>query len=289
MASRPPEDRILHVLVMLDPGAPSAEALEAVTSFSAGRPARLLGLFVEDADLHRLAELPFAREIRFAGGTESALEPGRLSQEIERQMVEVRQRFEEASASLRLASSFRVVRGQVLEEVERAAAEADLLLIGRAGRRAGLRNWQARALGLLPGRIRKTVVYVQESWATGRTVVAYWDGDDESRVNVETAHALATAEGAPLLVLTPSAELRGPLEELLERLGSAGRIELVPPLGSDRALGEWTRLLQRVESRVLLLPSDHPEIDDRLLGRLLDRLDCSLVVVAAPGSAPSAA
>ena len=56
---------IRRILVALDASRHSLAALEAAAELAARLKAELVGLFVEDIDLLRLAGLPFAREIRY--------------------------------------------------------------------------------------------------------------------------------------------------------------------------------------------------------------------------------
>jgi hypothetical protein len=283
--------KAMRVLVVLDPAAPRPETLEALACLTGGRSVSLLGLYIEDADLLSLARLPFAREVRLGGGPLVALDSQAVTHALEAQAERVRRLFESASAALRLSSSFRVVRGNVEEELKRAALEADLLLIGRAGRGAGARNWQTRVLGRLPGKTRKTVVYVQEAWHKGKATVVYHDGDEESRSALALAAHMANLEKTPLVVIIAA----GPtVEELAQTVRSQLRdwniqapVEIVEPLGSAQSLETWRRLLLRLDARVLVVPAGHPEIDDRLLAGLLDRLECSLIVVNDPDGEPA--
>ncbi|MGB7837261.1 MAG: universal stress protein, partial [Terrimicrobiaceae bacterium] len=56
---------IRRILVALDASAHSRAALEAACELALGLDAELSGLFVEDINLLRLAQLPFASEISY--------------------------------------------------------------------------------------------------------------------------------------------------------------------------------------------------------------------------------
>ena len=276
----------LRVLVVLDPSAPRSEVLEAVACLAGDRSAHVTGLFIEDAELLSLARLPFAREVRHAGSL-VAFEAEELMQSLERQAREVRRIFEQTSSALKLAASFRIVRGNVLEELQRAAQEADLLLIGRAGPSSGPRNWQRQIIGRLPAATRKPVVFVQKVWRSGRSVVAYYEPDQQGRATLEQAVRIANIERAPLVVLVASGNgerrRRHDAEEELTTLGASARIETIEPIDDDALPGPLERLLRREDARVLVVPSGQLQFDEEALSRLLDRLECSLVAVPEAG------
>src|SRR3970040_259294 len=58
-----PADRIRRILVALDASPHSLSALQAAAELAAELSAELVGVFVEDANLVRLAALPVTREI----------------------------------------------------------------------------------------------------------------------------------------------------------------------------------------------------------------------------------
>ena len=73
---RAPLAPIRRILLALEAGNGGSAAMEAATHLAAQLNAELHGLFLEDINLIRLAELPFAREIGLtsAGGGEEPVE-----------------------------------------------------------------------------------------------------------------------------------------------------------------------------------------------------------------------
>ena len=71
---------IRRILVALDASTHSLAALETAAGLAARLEAELVGLFVEDINLLRAAELPFARETSFYSSSLRPLERGELEQ-----------------------------------------------------------------------------------------------------------------------------------------------------------------------------------------------------------------
>lgn len=132
-----------RVLVALDRSRSSRSALEAAAMLAEALQSELHGLFVEDADLMALAQLPFSREIRAHGGAIQNLDPAELERSFEFEMAEARSAVESAAAQRGLRWNFKSVRGRVEPEVNAAASEVDILCIGRQGARIR----QASSLG----------------------------------------------------------------------------------------------------------------------------------------------
>ena len=66
---------IRRILVAIDASRQDLESLEHAAELAACEQAKLTALFVEDATLFQLAELPFAQEYDLSSGSARALEP----------------------------------------------------------------------------------------------------------------------------------------------------------------------------------------------------------------------
>jgi hypothetical protein len=92
--------------------------------------AELLGLFIEDVDLLRLAALPLAAEVGHASIQRRALDRARLERTLQAQAASLRQALA-AALDPDIAWSFRIARASPVQAVAAALAEgyAPLLLI----------------------------------------------------------------------------------------------------------------------------------------------------------------
>jgi len=129
-----PVDRLeamRRILVAMDASQGSLSALETATALAELVHGELEGLFIEDADLFALADLPFSREVRLTGGGIRALDPAALRQEVELQAMAARRAMQRLATQRRVRWSFRSVRGSVTGALTTAAREVDILCIGR--------------------------------------------------------------------------------------------------------------------------------------------------------------
>jgi len=232
------------------------------------KPARvdLTCLFVEDADLLAAARLPGLREVSLSG-EETSLDPARLVQDLERAARAAEQRFEQTARHLvrlhaRLEHRFRIARGRLVDELSRAAADADLVVLSRALRATGLRPRTGRSfLSLMrqPG----AVLLINEPWASGSAVVVL--GEDQDAV--DRAARIAELEGLPLVAAL--------------RPGDRPR-DAIPAGARVRELEAWdetavAELCQAADARLLVTPASTDVDWSELLVTLVDRVPCSLL------------
>ncbi len=121
-----------RIVASLAPAALALAVLDTALVLAEQLHAELLGLFVEDINLARLARLPFAREV----GRLSALERPLAQPDVERlfrvQSTRMRELVASAAGPSRLAWSFEAERGQLLAEVLSRRRRGDLVVLAPA-------------------------------------------------------------------------------------------------------------------------------------------------------------
>jgi hypothetical protein len=261
-------EHYLRVLVTFDCSHPDEAVLRQLAELLAAEALELTGLFVEDEDLLRAAALPGLREISLSGA-ESGLDPDRLARELARDAETARQTFQRLAQTLakrhgRLRHRFLVTRGRTAEEIHRAAAEADFVLVTRALRASGFRPRLGRTFQEL---VRQPVnlMFVNEPWASGSSVVVLHG----SPAALDYAARLAESEGLRLVVAVPAVE---PADAL-----PAGAVIRHLPDWAEERLAD----LCLTEDARLLVMTTRPDVDwAELLVSLMDRLPCSLLKLA---------
>ena len=105
--------------------------------------------------------------------------------------------------------SFRVVRGQVASEVLAAAPQADLLILGNAGRSLIGRTVgsAARAVAARPCR---SLLFVERGSSFGPAILAVYDGSTGSHQALSAAIRVAQVAEKPLTVLIAIEGRTGP-------------------------------------------------------------------------------
>lgn len=270
---------IRRILVALDASRASECALEAAAALAAQMEAELEGLYVEDANLLRLASLPFSREIGLASARSRRIVSEDIALSLRAEAARARRSLEAIAQRSHVRCSFRVAQGQVAAEVLAAAGQADLVALATSSvelrgtmlgstTRAVLAS-AARALLVQPPRkvSRNALAAVydgslraqqalalagQMGRATANVLVFLLadDADEEQRLRAEAAHALAThgvrAE-FEWVVEVDAVQLGKRVRE--RNVGTLVLAEDSPGLGRAGV----QRLLQKIECAVLLL------------------------------------
>lgn len=127
---------IRRILVALDASQHSLAALEMAASMAELLHAELMGVFVEDINLLRVAQLPFVQEVRYPMARLREIDEARMTQQLRALAAQAERELSEIAAKRHVRWSFRIARGSVAAELLAASlqAEADMLALGRFGR-----------------------------------------------------------------------------------------------------------------------------------------------------------
>ncbi len=268
--------RIRRILVALDSSADSQAALEASAAMAAALGAELLGLFVEDADLTRVAASPLGAEIDLLSGELRPLAPARLARHFRARATRARQALEREAERWRLRWSFRTTRGRVSAEI--LAADADLITLGTCGHSP--RRGPGSTVQALLAEAVAPVLVSRRGAGFGASVFALDDGSPAARRALALAAELARRHRVPLTrVLDPGgeapAEGERQLRQELDAQGVTARTLSLP--GLDAA-----RLAAAVASEgcgLLVLPRSGAALGPEAVHQLLRRARCPLLLV----------
>jgi nucleotide-binding universal stress UspA family protein len=290
--SDPPRKK--RVLVALDAADDAERLLEIAAEMAQRMRADLMGLFVEDADLLGLGDNPLVRTVSSFTGVSGAIRRGVIEQAIRRQTTVARLALEQAAQMRRINASFEVRRGRLAAALE-AYEETDFILVRR-----GAPNVQ-HTPGTRQARIsaatcqvitaaRRPVIVLDMRWAAtapafGR-IAALFDGSPETEKALLTAADIADrrrGDGISIVpVATSEAEadaLARRAQDILRPLGHQPHIaaHVTPDLDALCALCS----LQggAAHSGVLVLHADHALLQGDAMTRLLELIDCSVMVV----------
>lgn len=269
-------ETIRRILVALDGSSESLAALDAAALLAAHLHAQVEALFVEDADVLRLADLPCARVTSALLLQTERIDRPRLERQMRVRAMQAQEMVRRRATALRVQATFRQVRGKVATEVLAAAAEADLLSVGRTER--SLAGWwpaeAALQAALAAGR---PFLVVGRRAKPGQGVLMVYDGSPADGRALELAAELAesTGQGLSVLILAPTySEAR----ELAQRVSGplAGR-----RLGLDvrYSSGEYRTAVAAAlrQARPGLVVAG-VESGERA-GQLVQAVDCPLLLV----------
>jgi nucleotide-binding universal stress UspA family protein len=279
MSSEEREPGIKRILVALDASAPSRAALAAAAELATRFHAELLGLFVEDVNLLRLAELPFAREVFIYSARHRELSTREMERQLRAQARRAREMLREEAERAELAWSFEVARGRIAAELLRAASEVDLIILGRAGRSLT----QTRRLGSTARSVAaeapSMALLLQEGGCLGPPVMVVYDGSDVGERAL--AAALQLSEGADDVLTVILADGYESLREEVNRhlRGEEQEVELrYMPLSASN-VQRLAHLVRTEGCGTLVLPARSRLLHEDMLLDLLDETEIPVLLV----------
>ena len=169
-----------RIIVALEPSPHGLAALEAAAEMASRLHAELIGVYVEDIDLLRMAGLPFSREFTLSATRGRDVDTATMERTFRGQASRLRQAFETATRRVNVASSFRVHRGSVSKELLSLGEDADMLIVGKAAAARTKRVRCGSTTRAVVGGYKKAVVVMQRGVAFGRPVVVVFDGSESA-------------------------------------------------------------------------------------------------------------
>jgi len=265
---------IERILVALDASPASLSALQTAVELAARLRAQLIGLFVEDINLLRVAQLPFTREVSVISPTFRRLESRELERQLRVQADQVRRTLTRMAAARNVDWDFRVVRGAVGNEVMAAGSEADLVILGKIGRSFSTTRRMGSTVRMMVTQRRGLTLILQPGSRLTVPVVVLYDGSESGRAALETGGQLVKSEDGKLTVFVVARskeEARGLQVDTLERLDSLD-------LGADfRLLVRPTsagilQLIGRETSGPVVIPCGLERLEGERLCALVDEM-----------------
>lgn len=277
------EPKIQRILVALDASPHSLAALRTAGELAQHFDADLLGLFVEDLNLLRLAGLPFIREIGIFSAQRRRLDGAAIERQIRVQARRAEQSFTVLVERTEIRGQFRVARGPVTTEVIAAASDADIVIVGKRGLtqpRGPRLGSTVRALIEETGGI---TMILQNGATLGFPLVVVYDETPlaEKALNVAVELIAREENGAlTLLIVAPDKETCQRLQE------KAGTITSNLPLTVRyRQLSKSTAKkvadrIQMEERGALILPGNPPLLEDKAVLSLLTKIEAPVLIVS---------
>lgn len=270
--------RIRRILVAFDASAGSRAALESAAALAGRLEAELVGLFVEDVNLLRIAELPFARAISALLPRHRPLSVAEMERALRAQAARAEETMARLLARHAVPWTFRTVRGRLTEALLAAAREADLIALG-------LMSGEAQRLGsavraLLSGAPRP-VLLAGPGLVVQPPILVLYEGSQVSERALTMAAWLARFDHGRLTVAILAAD-----DDEAERLRSEAASRLAT-LGVEAEFRISThtdaRSLERIvraEGAGTLVLGDGSVHGEEKLQELLCRIGCPALLVS---------
>ena len=275
---------VRHILVALDGSRQSMAALEMAADLAAFAKAELIGLFVEDTQLLRLAESPQARQVLYPSAQQRPLNRDAMEQQFRAQAELARRAMASLANPIQLRWAFRVVRGDVNTEVLAAAEGIDILVLGRSGWSLAAQTHLGSTALNVARHSPRDLLLVRRGHPLKRQVLVVVNDAETFQAPLIAAVRLARAYGGRLIVLSSSARtsfgegipksaltsLKGELEHLhvhFRRIPGTDPLSIAHAVqtegGGIVVLGEsvcstetMRQLLSRLDNPILLVRSE---------------------------------
>ncbi len=279
----PAESRfaLRRIVVAMDNSLHARAAAEVAVELAARFKSALEGLFVEDADLIKLADHPLCRLISFPTAEARAPDPLALQRYIRGECARAQRTLESMAARMQLRPGFKILRGRVESEIVTAASEADLLVVGVAGRgKRARRQPGSVALAAVERATRSVLVYRSGVSGGGAPLVCF-DGTNSAFKALDAAVSLQRESDREMrIVLIPSERFDvETLRETIDKLSSESGLETqllecVPPTAE-----RLCQLAAHPGVSGLVIGADNPVLKEGGLKQLLADAPCPILLV----------
>lgn len=275
----PGNGSISRILVALDASPHSGAALGAAIELGARLGAGVAGIYVEDISLLRLAQLRVSVEVGSASGRIRRIDERRVSYALRSQADRARRALKQAAERWGVRWSFEVLRGAIAGRLLEAAADADLVILGRVGW-SDKRVLGSTAESLLSAAPQRTLL-LDARHRLPPTLLVLYDGSQMSGRALATGLELA-AEAGRYLIVAIVAENESQARELQSEVAARVQATGVEPRfrwlvgGDGRALAE---MLRGPEASALIVPAESRLLGGRRLRDVVQQLDCPVLVV----------
>jgi nucleotide-binding universal stress UspA family protein len=271
---------IRSIAVALDCSPHSRASLAAAAEMASRLQAELIGIFVEDINLLRMAELPFIEEIRRYSGTTGKFDTEQLERLLRIQAKNAQDLLQRTADEFTVHHTFRVLRGMVPEELMTAAPEADLLVLGRSGRSPSCRKGLGSTARIALFEGKQTILLMRQgvTAAEGPLLVLY-DGSEGSKQALLTALGIAGPESTlQILITEPRSDAaewcRQEAAQMIAHTGIKAEYHQLPT-NSGHQLAHFIRM---IDSGLLVL-SDRMNLPVDTLRDLVSDLDYPVLIV----------
>lgn len=261
--------KVRRVVAALDAAAMPVQVLDTAAVLATALHAELVGLYVEDERLLRVAELPFAQEFGLATAHARQIDVVGVERALRSQAERMRRMVGALAGPRGLAWSLDVVRGDALRSAVAYAGADDLLVIGRAR--------------YVPGQFGRAFSASPAGSTRTHPVAVLFDATVQAVRALGLAVTLARAARCEVAVLIPAAgpesfrALRVDAGRVLAALGSSAATYVMLP---DQGAPCVERAMRGLRAGVLVCPAGERSTAGIAVTRLLTDVTCPIVAAS---------
>lgn len=272
--------KIERILVALDASPHSLAALEAAVELAEKLGAELRGLFIEDINLLRLAQLPVARELRYPRTITYKLDAAQMEAQLRGQAAQARRYLEELAGSHEVPHSFSVVRGGVTTSLLQAALDSDLLVLGRVSYSLVRTPRLGSTAQTAVSQTQRSVLLMHPRADLSGPPLLVYDGSAAGERALSLALRLVPQNGRlSILIYTPDDDAVQRLVEQVTSQAGARQIDAAYRRLSHFNAQELAELIQDSDSSLLILSDAYDHFSASALNEFMEKLLCPVLLV----------
>ncbi|MDH5471553.1 MAG: hypothetical protein OEY87_10705 [Gammaproteobacteria bacterium] len=253
------ENRIERILIALRSDGQSTLVLRSLLGLAKKLKADVCGLFVEDADLLHVANMPFSREIVFPTATVRNLDSVAMLRQIRRHADNLRQVMINFAQISNVTCTFRTREGSVIESALTEAKDSQLIIL-LPDKYVSMNKIKADRLELIIN-----------------PAVFFYDESAQSKKALHVIRSLIEdGELHNLKVFTSTTDAQFSVQQYLLPFSVQVDYQNIDQYSVDNII---TRLARQKPGLMILPLEQELTTQGREIGRLLDQLGCILVLV----------
>ena len=196
-----------RIRVAVDTSVQSYDVLETAAEFASYLKAHLMALFIEDVNLLKLAELPFAKELDRASGVVRPLDSQALSRALQADAQRIKKRLDEESAKRRISVSMKVIRGQYVAAAMAMADKSDIVFLN------DVTTLSYGTIGTKSGATRTRRIPIGQ-----KPVWVLYDGSSETQRCLSLVLSLTQKDRSELVIVLADDRTEGKLDAYIDQI-----------------------------------------------------------------------
>lgn len=273
---------IHRILVAVDASRDSQAALRAAVQMAARFHAELEGLFVEDLNVLRAAQIPLAQELGHYTGYRRRISAREIERAIHLRVQQMRRLFRILTEQESVRGTFHVARGMVQTEIKTAAASADVLIVGRVGwAQTSPERLGATAEAMCSDEAPRVTAVLREGSVLAPPVVVLYEGSPAGDKALRIGAALVDEMSEPLQVLVGCiseeciAKLKTRANACLRSAHVMRQYRMLPSSG----VRELVQTIHDMNAGTLVLSGDADVVQEGRVSGLLSQIDIPVLLV----------